>query len=195
MFRTTIGLGLFVLAAPALAAELSYNIIQAGYERIETDGTSPGIEPDGDGFSLGGSFEIGENWFAGAGYSRLGVDFGSGSDVDVDELSIGLGLHAPLNENVDFVATVQYLRREVSESAVGPIKEDGYGATIGVRGLIGDRFELEGGVGYADYGGGADGGSFYGGALYRFTESFGVGFDVGVDEDTQSLGLFGRFYF
>ncbi len=195
MYKKLFGLFAILCATSATAGDLSYNIIQLGYERINFDETVPGIEPDGDGFGVGGSFEIGENWFVGASYSKLNVDYGFGLDVDVDGLSVGFGFHTSITQNADFFATLEYLRAEISESPIGRIKDDGYGASVGVRGLVGESVELQGSVGYADLGDGADGASVGGSALYRFTPNFGVGLGVGLDEDTTSYGLFARFYF
>ncbi len=77
--------------------------------------TWPGSAFDGDGFGIGGSFEVGESWFVGVGYSTIGFDFG----IDLDQISVGGGYHAGLSDRTDFFATLSYLSVEVSASGLG----------------------------------------------------------------------------
>ena len=73
--------------------------------------------------------------------------------------------------------------------------EDGYGATVGIRGLVSDNFELSGSIGYVDLGDAGDGTAFGAEALYSFTENFALGFNVSVDDDVTMYGVGARFYF
>lgn len=162
-----------------------------GYQEAELDDDLAGFSFDGDGFGIGGSFEVGESWFIGVGYSTIGFDFG----IDLDQISVGGGYHAGMSDRTDFFATLSYLSVEVSASGFGSVDEDGYGVAVGVRSMLTDNVELNGSLGYSDLGDGADGTAFNVGALYSFTESFAVGFDIGIEEDVTLYSLGGRFYF
>ena len=191
MFRKLLGIALVLVLSPAMADGLSYNFIQLGYQKADLDDDLAGISVDGDGYGISGSFEVGENFFIGAGYSALDFDFG----VDLDQLSIGGGYHMSLSDRSDFYATLSYIRAEASVSGFGSVDDDGYGVSVGIRGLLSDNVELNGSIAYSDLGDGADGTAFGAGALYSFTENFALGFDVSVDDDVTMYGVGARFYF
>lgn len=192
MLRKLCGLTLLALAAPALAADISYNFIEARYQEIDIDGGFVGgLDIDGDGYGVGGSFELNENWFIAASYSNAEFDFG----VDLDELMLGAGYHVPISDNADFYGMFSYINAEASASGLGSVDEDGYAATIGLRGMIGDRFELNGSLAYVDFGNGSDTTAFGAGALYYFSDALAAGFNIDVDEDVTAYGIGLRFYF
>lgn len=192
MLRKTSILGLLLFAMPVFAADISYNYVEAGYQKIDIDDDlSGGFDTDGDGFGIAGSFELNENWFMNASYSDASFDFG----IDLTQLSIGGGYHAPLTDSSDFFATLSWVRAEVSADGFGSADEDGYAAEIGVRGMIGERVELNGSIGYVDLGDGGDGTSFGAGVLYNFTDTVAAGFSLDLDEDVTAYGIGLRMYF
>lgn len=192
MFRKILGLSLVVFASPALAGDLSYNFFELGYQKVDLDEDPlPGVSVDGDGYGIGGAFEVGESWYITAGYSKLEFDFG----IDLDQLGIGVGYHVDMSPNADFFATLSYVRAEASVSGFGSVDEDGFGVDIGVRGMVGDKFELSGSIGYVDLGDAGDGTSFGGAAYYYFTDAFALGFLVETDDDVTGYGIGARFYF
>lgn len=192
MLRKFCGLIVLALAAPTFAADISYNYIQAGYQEIDIDGGFVGgLDIDGDGYGVGGSFELNENWFIAASYSKADFDFG----VDVDELMLGAGYHVPISDNADFYGMFSYINAEASASGFASIEEDGYAATIGLRGMIGERFELNGSLAYVDFGNGGDTTAFGAGALYNFTDMLAAGFSIDIDEDVTAYGIGFRVYF
>jgi hypothetical protein len=183
---------MLLFAVPSLAADFSYDYIQAGYQEIDIDDDLfSGFDVDGDGYFVGGSFELTENWFVAGGYSSADFDFG----VDLDEITIGAGYHVPLNNNVDFYGMLSLVRAEVSASGFGSSDENGYAAEIGVRGMIGDRFELNGSLAYVDLDEGGDGTAFGAGLLYNFTNTLAAGLALDFDEDVKAYGIGLRFYF
>lgn len=192
MLRKIHGLILLVLAAPAMAADISYNFIEAGYQEIDIDvGFSGGGDIDGDGFGIGGSFELNENWFIAASYASADFDFG----VDLDQLSVGAGYHVPISDNADFYGALSFVRAEVSAGDFSE-DEDGYAATIGLRGMVGERFELNGSLSYVDFGSsGGDTTAFGAGALYNFSDILAAGFSVEIDDDVTAYGIGVRIYF
>ena len=120
MLRSLGLLSLLALASPALADGLNYNYLEAGGVNFDLDDDI--VDVDGDGFGVGGSFEVGESMFVTAGYSTADFDF----DIDLDQLSFGLGVHTPIGDNVDFVGTVSYV--SVEASAFGFSEDDERGA-------------------------------------------------------------------
>lgn len=191
MLKKLLGVALILSFTSAVADDLSYNYIELGYMNAELDDDLAGFSVDGDGFGVRGAFELNEDWFVAVGYSAIGFDFG----VDLDQLSVGAGYRFGLSNGADFYAALSYLRAEVSASGFGSADEDGYGLTVGVRGMLTDKVELNGRIGYSDLGDGADGTAFGAGALYSFTDSFALGFDLEIDEDVTLYGVGARFYF
>jgi len=187
--KLLLGTALVFASSSVFADGPSYNFIQVGYQEAKLDDDF--FDIDGDGFGIGGSFEIAENWFIIAGYSSLGFDFG----VDLDQLSVGGGYHVGISDRTDVFATLSYLSAEVSASGFGSIDEDGYGVSVGLRSMLSDEFELNGSVGYSDLGDGADGTAFGIGALYSFTSNFAIGLNLGFEEDVTMYGVGARFYF
>ena len=196
MFRKLLGLSLVMLAFPAFAGDISYNYVQLGYEKIEIDDIQPGVNVDGDGFGVGGSFEVGENWFVAVSYSQadFDADVGFGISVDFDQINAGVGWHTTMSNNSDFYALLQYVQAEASVSGFGSVDEDGIGATIGIRGMVTDKVELGGSIGYVDLGDAGDGTSFGANALYNFTPNFAAGVFLEFEEDTTGYGAGIRFY-
>jgi hypothetical protein len=192
MLRKVSGLTLLLLAAPTFAADISYNFIEAGYQEIDIDGGFfSGVDIDGDGYGVGGSFELDENWFIGASYSKADFDFG----IDLDQLMLGAGYHVPISDNADFYGMISFVNVEASAGGFGSVDDDGYAATIGLRSMIGDRFELNGSLAYVDLGDGGDTTEFGAGALYYFSDAFAAGFSIGIDDDVTAYGIGFRVYF
>jgi hypothetical protein len=192
VLKSVFGLGLLLFAIPSFAADFSYNFVQAGYQEIDIDDDLfSGFDVDGDGYFVSGSFELSDNWFVAGGYASSDFDFG----VDLDELSVGAGYHVPLNNNVDFYGLLSLVRVEASASGLGSSDENGYAAEIGVRGMIGDRFELNGSLGYVDLDDGGDGTAFGAGLLYQFSNAFAAGLALNFEEDVKAYGIGVRLYF
>ncbi len=192
MLRKFFGLALLVLAAPTYATDISYNFIEAGYQEIDVDGGFfGGLDIDGDGYGVGGSFELNENWFIGASYSKADFDYGA----DYDEVMLGAGYHVPISDNADFYGMISFINAEASIDGLGSADEDGYAATIGLRGMISDRFELNGRLSYVDFGNGGDTTAFGAGALYNFSDAFAAGFSIDIDDDVTAYGIGFRVYF
>jgi opacity protein-like surface antigen len=184
--KKLLGTALVLFAVPAFAADLNYNYLQAGYQRFDFDGASEEF----DGYGIGGSFAVGDNWFIDASYGT--IDLGAG--VDLDTMSVGFGYHVGISDNADFYGSLSWVRADVSIAGLGSGNEDGYGATIGLRGMVGENVELTGHVNYSDLGDGADGTTVGAGLLYSFTDNFAVGIFIDVDEDATAYGGGVRLY-
>lgn len=191
MFKQILGIALVFCVSPALAGGFSYNFVELGYQNAEFDDDFGGFDIDGDGYEIRGSFEVGDSWFVAASYGTLDFDLG----VDLDQLSIGGGFYMVLSERVDFFASLSYIDAEVSASGLGSVDEDGYGVAAGIRGMVTDRFEVNGSLLYTDLGDGADGTAVAAEALYSFSDAFALGFNIETDDDVTIFGIAGRFYF
>jgi hypothetical protein len=190
MIRKSLSIALLLLAGPALAADISYNYGQLGYQWATLEDVLPGLDVDGDGFGFGGAFEVGDSAFIQAGYQQTSFDYG----IDFNQISAGIGYHAALSQSTDFFAALSYVKAEVTVVGAGATSEDGYGATIGVRGMVTEKLELDGTISYVDLGNGADGTAFGAAAIYNFTDIFSLALDVGLEEDAVSYGLGVRVY-
>ena len=194
MFRKILVLSMALLALPAFAGDISYNYIELGYQKIDFDEElAPGVSIDGNGYGINGSFEVGESWFIGVGYSQVDVDLGIDS-IDLDEIAAGIGWHTAMSNNSDFYALLQYVRAEASLTGFDSADEDGIGFEIGVRGMVTDNIELAGSIAYVDLGDAGDGTAFGAQMLYEFTDNFAAGVFLDFDEDATGYGAGVRFY-
>ena len=191
MIRKYLGICALIVAAPTMAAELDYNFIEFGYQTVEIDDVLPGLNVDGDGFAIRGVVEVAEQWYLVAAYQSIDFDFG----VDGDTLQLGGGYHVAISDRADLFADLSYLRAEASADGFSSESDSGYGMRVGVRGMVADRVELEGSLGYADFGGNNDGTTFSVGALYEFTPVVHGGVFVDLEEDATALGIGARIYF
>lgn len=188
MKRSYLLLLLAAASTPALAEGPSYNFIEAGYQEVELDDSF--VDVDGDGFTLGGSVELAETWHAFASYGQTDFDF----DVELDEWAVGGGLHLPISSNTDFVFNLAYLNLEAS--ALGfSVDDDGFGAAVGIRSMLTDKFELAGNISYADLGDSSNEFSVSSQAWYNINDSFAVGLNIGASDDVVRYGIGGRLYF
>lgn len=178
------------LASPAMAESPSFNFIELGYNFVDLD-LGGGEDIDGDGYALGGSFEIGENMFGFASYSDTGFDF----SVDLTQLQLGLGWRTGISDNTDFFVRAAYVKAEIDAPGFGSLDESGYGLGIGVRGNVSDLVELYGEVAYVDLGSDADGTAVSGGAYFNVSDNVALGLGASFDEDATSYGASVRFYF
>jgi Outer membrane protein beta-barrel domain len=188
----------FVLIASALAGiataqadELDYTYVEAGFGRVEIDNVDTG-----DGLFLGGSLGFGTNWLAFGEYSTSSFDVG-GTNVDFNQIVLGLGGHFPIADSVDFVGKVGYV--DASADVGTPfgtvsVDDNGYLLSGGVRALVAQSFELAASVDYVDYGDSDDTGINLWG-LYRFNELFSLGARAGFADNTDEYGVFGRLTF
>ena len=188
MIRTVATIALLALATPALAETPSYNFIQAGYVEVDLDG---GFDVDGDGFNVGGAFEIGDNFFGFASYQDAGFDFG----IDVSTLQVGFGYHTGLTDNTSFFFRAGYAEGDVSISGFGSADDSGYAAGIGVRSNVSDLIELALEVGYLDLGDGVDGTAVGGQIWFNVTDNFALGVNASAGDDETSYGAGLRVYF
>ncbi len=188
LIKAAVVAGIVAAAAPAaaLADGLSYSYVDLGWVQTDIDG----VGPKADGFALGGSIGFADSFFGFADYSDQSV-----SGVDIKQYSIGFGGHWGLSDNVDLVGKLGWAGLE---AGFGPfsIDDDGILASVGLRGRIGENFELEGNVIHTDFGssGGSDTGLAVGGRWY-FTDNVAAGLEFSQSDDVSSIEVGVRFSF
>lgn len=168
------GLALLPITAQA---DFSYNHLELGY--IDTELDTSGFDVDGDGYGVNVSMALNDQIHLVAGYASQDFDFG----VDVDQWQAGAGYHYSFNPNVDFVATVTYLDVTI-DTPFRDVDDDGFGLGAGVRGRLGEQFEVEAGLDYVDLGD-SDTAVRVGGRYY-FNEQFAVGAGVSHSDDATT---------
>jgi len=186
MKRTLLALTLLAaLPFAASAAEgVSYNYVEGGY--IGTNGD----DADADGWTVGGSAAIAENFHLFGSYDAQEADdftFGGvGFDgPEVDHWRAGVGYNHQITPKVDLLTRVAYEKYDVDFDGFDS-SEDGYSVEAGVRGAMTPNLEGYALAGYED----AENydGDFYGrvGAQVKFNQTWGITGDVKfADGDTQ----------
>ena len=191
MLRSVLLTALLALSASATAQDFDYNYLTLGYQRVTLDDGS--FDVDGDGIGLNGSLELNENFTIFAGYGMAEFEE-QGIEVDADTLSIGIGWHTPLADNVDLVTGLSYEYIDISALGFG-VDDNGIGLGVGLRFAASDRMEVSGGVDYVDYSDGGDDTTFGLGFLYGVTDNVDVGLSGEWGDDSSAYGISGRFYF
>jgi hypothetical protein len=166
---------------------LKYTYAEIGYGQVNFD--SPDI--DGDGFGIGGSYALTDQFFLLANYSTADLDF----DVDYTDFNVGFGFNSPISDTIDFVATLSYVYVELEAPGFGSEDDNGLGGGLGLRALVNPQIELFGGVEYIDLSDSGSDTSLGAGARYNFNEQFAVGFAGSWSDDANSYTLSGRMYF
>ena len=162
------------------AGDFSYSYAEAGWARVDIDGISESF----DGFMLRGSLAVSDSFFLSADY----VDVGS-SGVDYQQYSLGFGGHYPLSDVLDLTGRVAWVKAEASGFGFST-DDDGYSVGAGLRGRLGERFELEGSLAYVDFGGNSSSDTVATVAgRYFFNDMFAIGAEYNSFEDAKIWGV------
>lgn len=160
--------------AASAADGISYNSVKGGYVATNTDGG------DADGWGLGGSVAVHQNFHLFADYANQKIDHTS---VDFDQWRVGAGYNRGISQRTDFVGTLAY---EKLDAGAG-INAEGYSVEAGLRSALTPNIEGYAMVGYQD---GHDfEGDAYGrlGTNVKFNQNWGINADVRLVKggDTQ----------
>ena len=172
MKRTLIALALVAaLPAAASAAELDYNYVEAGRKFVDLQGGN-----DADGYQIGGSVALGDQFHLFGSYANLSPDVHVFSD-DADLWRLGLGWNRSISDSSDLVVRANYGELNTSFG-----NADAWEAEVGLRSALTDRFETYVALGYSD--GEGDGVAFGKlGAQYKFNRTWGIVADATIAAD------------
>jgi len=168
-----------VLALPLVAhagEDLSYSYLGFGATYIDPEGFS-----GQNGFGAEASGAITENWHVVGGYTATNLD---DVDADVDSWHVGLGYNMGINDTLDFVGRVSYVRTDVSAATFSD-DNDGFGVRAGVRNAFTSNFEGSVGLNYENYSGSDDVG-LYANAQFKFGD-WGIVAEATAYEDGTIL--------
>ncbi len=173
---------LLAIGSPALAVGPNHNYAEFAYQNVDVDGAG-----SVDGFDVRGSFAINENFHIIGEVERL-----DDGPVSLTTLIVAAGYNLILTENTDLVARVGLVRADL-DFGFGSADDNGYTVQAGVRSMLNDSFELNGFLKHVDAGGSDT--ELEVGAVYRFTNNFGVTGGVGFSDDATTIRIGGRFSF
>lgn len=178
-----------VAGVPGISsAEFDYTNIDLSLVDVEFD-IGP-INVDGDGLAVSGSYLVADSFFVGGSYEDYDFDF----NVDGEMFEIGGGYFHPMNEDLDFIATLAYVEAEASSGNLS-VDDDGLEIGGGVRAALSDRFEVDAMLQYVNMDAGDNDTGVELRGRYFFNEDIAVTAqtDFGSDIETLRIGI--RFNF
>lgn len=189
MFRALLILGLSLSSSFTFSQEFNYTFIELGYGQGDIE------DLDGDGYQVGGSVAISNNFHLIANHTNQELD---DFDVDATAQRLGVGFNTPLADSLDLVLGVSWVNSEIDAGVLGSSDDDGYGLSAGVRTWVADSLELNAGLDYIDLGGeDGDDVAVRAGLMYNLTSNVAIGLNGAWTDDPDSaiyaLGV--RFYF
>ena len=101
-------------AGAAQAASPNYDKIEFGYTNATTENDDFNFDIDSHAYNLSGSISLSDSFFLQGGYQNDKDDESLG-DADIRSYFAGFGFRAAIIDNVDFNATVDYLRSHVDK--------------------------------------------------------------------------------
>lgn len=178
-----------MLGGAVNASDLNYDYAELRYVDVEID-TDGGNDADGDGFEIGGSYQIADNWHLFGSYQTLDFDF----NIDLSTLEIGAGYMVPVNTNTDLVARLAYIDGEI-DTGFGDLDDSGLGMSAGFRHLFSPQIEGRAFINYVDLDESGSDTSFELAGDYFFNNQFSGGISLEFGDDATSFSLGGRYYF
>lgn len=183
---------ILALSSNAFSKEISYDYIQGTYSSI-TD-SSLGVDVDGNGFAVSGSFSVSPNIAITALYETVSLDRIFGIDVDATELDFGITAHTSIAPSTDIFGNFSIVNGEVEASdGFTTISDDdtGNSITIGLRYMATDKTEIN--VVFSRVDIFDDTYNTFGfGARFYANEKFSIGIGYGTGDDVDTLLLSAR---
>jgi hypothetical protein len=133
-------LALEPMPAPALLggdSPFSWTFVEANYVWNDVDAVDDTL----DGWEARASLELFFNLFLQAAYSQVT------GDADLDQWNIGAGWHFTLGTSLDLFGILSFATQEIDDIN---FDEDGLMGEVGARYKLGERFELNGEIIWAD---------------------------------------------
>ena len=182
MNRTVLFGALVAAFVPGVVlADMNYTNLEVNYLDLDGDGGA-----SGDGFEIGGSWELNDSFHLFGSWQDQGFDGG----IDGEVLEIGGGWSHGFSDTLDFVGTLSLL--DVDYGFAG---DDGLALGGGIRSRLGESFELDAGLKYVDLDESGNDTGISIGARYYFNESMALGASMDSFDDADTLRLGFRWEF
>jgi hypothetical protein len=182
---------LVVLASSACMAQghaesnFNYDYVEVGAVTLDTK--ILGVDVGGDTLGISGSFDLSESVNLLASHQSTDFNFG----LEGTQSSVGVGYHDSTGRGMDLYLEIFYLEMELAfpDDELQDVDETGNGINIGVRNLIGDRFEIDFVFSHVDIGLGTNQTGFGIAGRYYFHRTFALSVSYSSAEDTRGSGL------
>lgn len=172
----------------AMADGPAWTYVQGQYRLADSESDGSNYQ-----YGIGGSIGFAEVVHASAKYNLGNFEAGSSVDTDVDTWEIHAGAHFGVTDSADVYAEAIYGNVDIDDADDG----DFYGGAFGVRAMLADSFEINGGIeavqiddeAFGCSGSGCDDStetSLFIGGRYAFTPNFSVGVTA-VDDNVRHL--------
>ena len=162
-----------VCAPSALLADMNYTNFEVDYLDLDADS---GV--NGDGFQIGGSWELNDQFHLFGSWEDQSFDFG----IDGEVLELGGGWNHGFSDTLDFVATLSYVDVDYDVGS-----DNGLALGGGIRTRLGDSFEVDAGLKYVDLDESDTG--LHVGARYYFNDSMALGASIDDNDNADTLRL------
>ena len=187
-FKTLASALALAFAPGVVLADLNYSGVELNFVSVELGDDV--IDVDGDGFEIGGSYAMSDQYFLFGEYGDQDLDFG----IEGKSYEVGAGFHHEMNRDLDFVASISYVDAEVELGGFS-VDDDGFALGAGMRSRVGRSFEVEGGIRYTDLDASGSDTGFVLGGRYYFNDTFAIsaGTDLNDNADTFRIGVRAEF--
>jgi hypothetical protein len=175
------------LVPNVLLADMNYTKFEVSVLDVEM---GSGIDVDGDGFEIGGSYELSDKIHLFGSWQDQSLDFG----IDGRSLEIGGGWSHSHSDKLDFVGTLSYVDAEVKLGSF-TADDDGLALGGGIRTRVGDSFEIDTGLKFVDFDEAGSDTGFSVGGRYYFNDSMALGASADFNDNADTLRLGFRWEF
>ena len=199
MKRTLVAAAIATFSMNAFSAQTfsdgpAWDFVEAGYQVADVDDVDV-FEPSG--FDIEGSMLVGENFFVNGGYRNLD-DEEMGVELELSQLSLGVGYRYGMTKSTDVFATVSFENLDAEVNFEGENffagDENGFGVAIGVRSMVIDQLELTAQVKQIELDETSNTG-FKAGINYYFTPAFAIGATYEDRDEFSFTGAHVRYAF
>lgn len=152
------------------------------------------------GFGISGTKLITDDIFVVGGYSSVSDDvrvWTYNINHEYNNLGLGLGFRNAISETTDIYAAASVHRLEFVASANGSsesVSDTGVGLELGIRTMANEEVELNAALSHISVEDESEVGISVG-AMFSFTERFGLGFGIGRTDNATQLNATARFNF
>ncbi|MDT8452848.1 MAG: outer membrane beta-barrel protein [Gammaproteobacteria bacterium] len=195
MLKTTkhlLAMSIIAISTNAMSKDISYDYVQGTYSSITDD--SLGVDIDGDGFAVSGSFSVSPNIAVTALLGSTSYDRIAGIDIDSNEFDFGITAHTSIAPNTSVFGNFSIVNAEVEASdSFTTISDDdtGNAISVGIRHMASENIEIGVGLSRADIF--DDTANTFGfGARFYANEKFSIGVGYRTGDDVAALLLNAR---